>query len=85
VKCPSCSAPFEDVIVKDSRPRPTSVRRRRECQKCGARFTTSEIIVRDKKELRELRGVSQGLEAINVILGNLQRTVGSLHELKEPE
>ncbi|MCB2153637.1 transcriptional regulator NrdR [bacterium] len=46
MNCPYCGAP--DTRVVNSRPSPAgdSVRRRRECQKCGRRFTTSESIER---------------------------------------
>ncbi|NWG46104.1 MAG: transcriptional repressor NrdR [Alphaproteobacteria bacterium] len=49
MRCPFCSN--EDTQVKDSRPTEdgTSIRRRRQCQACGARFTTFERV-----QLREL-------------------------------
>lgn len=40
--CPFCRFPDSKVI--DSRPRDDRIKRRRECIKCGARFTTFEII-----------------------------------------
>ena len=44
MKCPSCG--FEDSKVIDSRPveENNSIKRRRECLSCHARFTTYEII-----------------------------------------
>ena len=44
VKCPFCS--YEESKVIDSRPADDGerIRRRRECIKCGKRFTTYEII-----------------------------------------
>lgn len=49
MKCPFCGC--LDTQVKDSRPNEdaTMIRRRRECPKCHARFTTSETV-----QLREL-------------------------------
>ena len=49
MRCPFCA--HEDSQVKDSRPSEdgTSIRRRRQCEECGARFTTFERI-----QLREL-------------------------------
>ena len=46
MKCPFCS--FTDSKVVDSRPTDegTSIRRRRECLKCGKRFTTYETVER---------------------------------------
>lgn len=43
MKCPMCG--FADSKVIDSRPTENeSIRRRRECQRCGKRFTTYEIL-----------------------------------------
>ena len=49
MRCPFCA--HEDSQVKDSRPAEdgSSIRRRRQCEDCGARFTTFERI-----QLREL-------------------------------
>jgi transcriptional repressor NrdR len=49
LRCPFCS--HEDSQVKDSRPTEdnAAIRRRRQCEDCGARFTTFERI-----QLREL-------------------------------
>lgn len=49
MRCPFCA--HEDSQVKDSRPSEdgSSIRRRRQCEDCGARFTTFERI-----QLREL-------------------------------
>jgi len=49
LRCPFCS--HEDSQVKDSRPAEdgAAIRRRRQCEGCGARFTTFERI-----QLREL-------------------------------
>ena len=49
MRCPFCS--HENSQVKDSRPTEdgSSIRRRRQCEDCGARFTTFERV-----QLREL-------------------------------
>ena len=49
MRCPYCG--HEDSQVKDSRPTEdsASIRRRRQCEACGARFTTFERV-----QLREL-------------------------------
>jgi transcriptional repressor NrdR len=49
LRCPFCG--HEDSQVKDSRPTEdgASIRRRRQCEDCGARFTTFERV-----QLREL-------------------------------
>ncbi len=53
--CPFCS--FEETQVKDSRPSEdgSSIRRRRACPECGARFTTFERVM-----LRELTVIKSG-------------------------
>jgi transcriptional repressor NrdR len=55
VRCPFCA--HEASQVKDSRPTEdgTSIRRRRQCEDCGARFTTFERV-----QLREVNVVKSG-------------------------
>ena len=55
MKCPSCG--HDDSQVKDSRPTEdgAAIRRRRQCEACGARFTTFERI-----QLREVIVVKSG-------------------------
>jgi len=54
LRCPFCG--YEDSQVKDSRPTEdgASIRRRRQCEGCGARFTTFERV-----QLRELTVVKK--------------------------
>ena len=42
MRCPFCGHPASRVI--DSRASETSIRRRRECESCGRRFTTQERV-----------------------------------------
>ncbi len=42
MRCPFCN--YEDTKVIDSRPSDEKKRRRRECNNCGKRFTTYEVI-----------------------------------------
>ena len=44
MECPYCNSP--DLKVTDKRASPEGIRRRRECMKCGKRFTTYEKIER---------------------------------------
>jgi transcriptional repressor NrdR len=55
MRCPFCA--HEESQVKDSRPSEdnTSIRRRRQCEGCGARFTTFERV-----QLREVMVVKSG-------------------------
>ena len=57
MRCPFCA--HEDTQVKDSRPTEdsTSIRRRRQCNSCGARFTTFERV-----QLREVVIVKAGAD-----------------------
>jgi transcriptional repressor NrdR len=54
LRCPFCS--HDDSQVKDSRPTEdgTAIRRRRQCEGCGARFTTFERV-----QLRDLTVVKK--------------------------
>ncbi len=59
MRCPFCA--HDDSQVKDSRPTEdnTAIRRRRQCESCGARFTTferiqlREIVVLKRADMRE--------------------------------
>nr|WP_166176459.1 transcriptional regulator NrdR [Altererythrobacter segetis] len=55
MRCPFCA--HDDSQVKDSRPTEdnTSIRRRRQCESCGARFTTFERV-----QLREIVVIKSG-------------------------
>jgi transcriptional repressor NrdR len=55
LRCPFCA--HENSQVKDSRPSEdgASIRRRRQCEDCGARFTTFERV-----QLRDLNVVKSG-------------------------
>lgn len=59
MRCPFCAN--EDTQVKDSRPTEdsTSIRRRRQCNSCGARFTTFERV-----QLREVVIVKAGEDGV---------------------
>ena len=56
MRCPFCA--HEESQVKDSRPSEdnTSIRRRRQCEGCGARFTTFERV-----QLREVMVLKAGV------------------------
>jgi len=55
LRCPFCA--HDDSQVKDSRPTEdnTSIRRRRQCESCGGRFTTFERV-----QLREVSVIKSG-------------------------
>ena len=70
MRCPFCS--HENSQVKDSRPSEdgTSIRRRRQCEDCGARFTTFERV-----QLRELTVVKSGTRREPFDRGKLDRSI----------
>jgi transcriptional repressor NrdR len=70
MRCPFCS--HEASQVKDSRPTEdgASIRRRRQCEDCGARFTTFERV-----QLRELTIVKSGSRRESFDRSKLERSV----------
>lgn len=70
MRCPFCHN--EDTQVKDSRPTEdgASIRRRRHCNKCGARFTTSERV-----QIRELVVVKRSERRVPFDREKLARSV----------
>jgi transcriptional repressor NrdR len=71
MRCPYCGA--GDTQVKDSRPSEddTSVRRRRACAQCGARFTTFERV-----QLRDLVVVKRDGRRVPFDRDKLTRSIG---------
>jgi transcriptional repressor NrdR len=70
MRCPFCS--HENSQVKDSRPAEDggAIRRRRQCEDCGARFTTFERV-----QLRELVVVKSGQRREPFDRGKLERSI----------
>ena len=70
MRCPFCA--HENSQVKDSRPTEdgSSIRRRRQCEDCGARFTTFE-----RAQLRELTVVKSGTRREPFDRGKLERSL----------
>ena len=94
MKCPYCSHPESKVI--DSRPAEegSSIRRRRECEKCAKRFTTYEkverlplmVVKKDKnRELfnrdKLLSGVAKSCEKRPVSMPQLERMVDDIESV----
>ena len=69
MRCPFCSC-LEDKVV-DSRPTDEglTIRRRRECVKCGARFTTYEKIETVPLMVAKKDGTRQGYDRNKVLNG----------------
>jgi transcriptional repressor NrdR len=70
MRCPFCA--HDDSQVKDSRPTEdnTSIRRRRQCESCGARFTTFERV-----QLREVTVVKSGGKREAFDRGKIEQSV----------
>jgi transcriptional repressor NrdR len=70
LRCPFCS--HENSQVKDSRPAEdgSAIRRRRQCEDCGARFTTFERV-----QLRDLTIVKAGNRRESFDRGKLERSI----------
>ena len=45
MRCFKCKS---DTVVKDSRPKDGTIRRRRRCLKCGNRFSTIEVLIMEQ-------------------------------------
>src|SRR3954465_10282840 len=72
MRCPFCS--HENSQVKDSRPTKdgTAIRRRRQCEDCGARFTTFERV-----QLRDLTVAKSGNRREPFDRGKLERSIAT--------
>jgi transcriptional repressor NrdR len=70
VRCPFCA--HDDSQVKDSRPTEdnTAIRRRRQCDSCGARFTTFERV-----QLREVTVIKSGGKRESFDRGKIEQSV----------
>ncbi len=70
MRCPFCA--HDDLQVKDSRPTEdsTSIRRRRQCESCGARFTTFERV-----QLREVTVVKSAGRREAFDRGKLEQSI----------
>ena len=70
MRCPFCA--HDDSQVKDSRPTEdnTAIRRRRQCDSCGARFTTFERV-----QLREVTIIKSGGKREAFDRGKIEQSV----------
>lgn len=69
MKCPFCG--YKDTKVIDSRPSDDRKRRRRQCMKCGKRFTTYEVIEKPLLMVYKKDGSFQPFDRSKVIAGIL--------------
>lgn len=70
--CPECGG---ETSVVETVPYPDRVRRRRECQECGERFTTKEASLLDafrlEKTKKEMRSAIDSLMSIRPLVDSL--------------
>ncbi|MGN1402859.1 MAG: transcriptional regulator NrdR [Ruminococcus sp.] len=65
--CPFCGE--RDTRVLDSRPSETKIRRRRECTRCGKRFTTYEVVERPMLMVQKKDGSFEAFDRNKLIAG----------------
>lgn len=65
--CPFCQ--FPDSKVVDSRPKDDRIKRRRECIKCGARFTTFEVVEKPMLMVEKRSGSYEPFDRSKLIKG----------------
>lgn len=93
MKCKYCGSSESKVIDSRQAEEGTSIRRRRECDNCGKRFTTYErieqinIMVIKKDKSREafdrekiLRGILKSCEKRNITLEQMEQIVDSIEK-----
>ena len=66
MKCPKCGADDDKVLDSRSAREGAAIRRRRECLKCGHRFTTYEEIDRDEVVVVKRDGARQPFDRSKV-------------------
>ena len=67
MKCPFCG--YFDSKVVDSRPKDDKIKRRRECIKCAARFTTFEVVERPLLMVEKRSGSYEQFDRNKLIAG----------------
>lgn len=67
MNCPYCG--FDDSKVVDSRPADNKIRRRRECFKCHARFTTYEVVEKPLLMVEKRDGTFEPFDRSKLITG----------------
>jgi transcriptional repressor NrdR len=73
--CPKCDDPDTRVIDSREAPDGRSIRRRRECEKCGFRFSTSEVILKENLSVQKQDGRVEEFDR-NKILSGIHRALG---------
>lgn len=69
MRCPKCRAQDDKVIDSRSSRDGALIRRRRECLKCGARFTTYEEAYREKLRIKKTGGQYEEFDRRKLLAG----------------
>jgi transcriptional repressor NrdR len=69
MRCPSCAAQDDKVIDSRESRDGASIRRRRECLRCGARFTTYEEVYRERLRVKKRNGQYEDFERHKLLMG----------------
>jgi len=69
MQCPKCRSVDDKVIDSRSSRDGALIRRRRECLKCGARFTTYEEIYREKLRVKKRNGQYEEFDRRKLLAG----------------
>jgi transcriptional repressor NrdR len=69
MRCPKCHAQDDKVIDSRSSGDGAQIRRRRECLKCGTRFTTYEEIYREKLRVKKTDGRYEEFDRAKLLAG----------------
>ncbi len=67
MNCPYCG--WEESKVVDSRPKEDTIKRRRECMKCGSRFTTFEIVEKPQLMVEKKGGALESFDRDKLMKG----------------
>lgn len=69
MRCPACGHLRDRVVDSRQTEDGRSIRRRRECETCGGRFTTFERVETSLVQVRKRSGVVEGFDASKVAAG----------------
>jgi transcriptional repressor NrdR len=69
MRCPKCASSQDKVIDSREAREGHAIRRRRECMKCGLRFTTYEIVEREELRVVKRNGARQNFDREKLLSG----------------
>jgi transcriptional repressor NrdR len=69
MRCPSCAAQDDKVIDSRESRDGGSIRRRRECLRCGTRFTTYEEVYREPLRVKKRNGHYEDFDRHKLLMG----------------